>query len=57
MKGEYLGVEVTEQEVDILENAQEIMAKHHIYSVHMQMLIGRLRCSLGKAKKIVGDDP
>lgn len=51
MKGEYLGVEVTEEEVEILEKAREIMAKHHIYSVHMLMLIGRLRSSLGSANK------
>jgi len=46
MKGEYLGVEVTEEDIEILEKAQEIMAKHHIYSVHMRMLIGQLRRSV-----------
>lgn len=46
MEGIYLGVKVTEHEVDLLERAKELMAKHHVYSVAMEMLISRLRACL-----------
>ena len=44
-------VEVTEEDVEILEKARDIMADHHIYSVHMIWLIERLRASLGSVSE------